>query len=118
LGLGAILNQNYSLNAPANRAAIGDTIQIYCTGGGVTAPASVDGSLSAAPFPVLNLPVTVTIGGVNARVAYKGAAPSLIAGLTQINAEVPPGVAPGAAVLVVVQVGEFKSQPGVTVAIQ
>jgi uncharacterized protein (TIGR03437 family) len=118
LGLGAILNQNFTVNAPANRAGIGDIIQIYCTGGGATAPASVDASLSGAPFPLLTLPVTVTIGGIDAPVMYKGSAPFLIAGLTQINAQVPAGVTPGSGVPIVVQIGDRKSQAAVTVAVK
>ena len=64
------------------------------------------------------LPVTVTIGGLNAPVSYQGAAPFLIAGLTQINAQVPAGVTPGSGVPIVVQIGDKKSQAGVTVAIK
>jgi uncharacterized protein (TIGR03437 family) len=48
---------------------------------------------------------------------YAGGAPGAIAGLTQINAQIPAGVTPGAAVQVVVQIGVWKSQTGVTIAV-
>jgi uncharacterized protein (TIGR03437 family) len=62
--------------------------------------------------------VTVTIGGIGARLSYSGGAPQALAGLTQINAEVPAGVTPGTSVPVVVQVGNWQSQPGVTMSVK
>jgi uncharacterized protein (TIGR03437 family) len=122
LGGGAILNQDYSLNGGLNPAARGSVVMIYCTGGGVTIPASVDATITPAPPPLYNLsptnPVSVTIGGIAATVSYSGAAPSQIAGLTQINAQVPAGVTPGTKVPVIVTIGTWQSQPGVTLAVQ
>jgi uncharacterized protein (TIGR03437 family) len=118
LGPGAILNQSYQLNSSANRAGRGEAIMIYCTGGGVTDPASLDAAVTAAPYPQLTLPVSVTIGGVDAPVLYSGAAPGAIAGLTQINATVPASVTPGTAVPIVVKIGNWTSQNGVTVAVK
>jgi uncharacterized protein (TIGR03437 family) len=95
---------------------------IYCTGGGVTIPASVDATITPVPPPLYNLsptnPVSVTIGGIPATVSYNGAAPSQIAGLTQVNAQVPADVTPGTKVPVVVQIGTWQSQPGVTLAVK
>jgi uncharacterized protein (TIGR03437 family) len=122
LGGGAILNQDYSLNGGLNPAPRGSVVMIYCTGGGVTIPASVDATITPAPPPLYNLsptnPVSVTIGGVAATVSYNGAAPSQIAGLTQINAQVPAGVTPGTKVPVIVTIGTWQSQAGVTLAVQ
>jgi uncharacterized protein (TIGR03437 family) len=120
-GAGAILNQNYSLNSGLNPAARGTVVMIYSTGGGVTNPPSVDATLTPGAPPLYQLtttPVAVTIGGVAATVSYSGAAPSLIAGLTQINAQVPAGVTPGTKVPVVVTIGTWQSQSGVTMAVQ
>ena len=122
LGGGAILNQDSSLNGGLNPAARGSVVMIYSTGGGVTIPASVDATITPAPpSPLLLLatkPVAVTIGGIAATVSYSGAAPSQIAGLTQINAQVPAGVTPGTKVPVIVQIGTWQSQSGVTLAVQ
>jgi trimeric autotransporter adhesin len=119
-GPGAILNQDSSINQGQRPAAIGDVVAIYCTGGGVTNPATVDGSITAGtlPLPILTQNVSVTIGGLPAKVDYSGGAPQSVAGLTQINVEVPSGVQPGSSVPVVVKVGTAQSQAGITMAVR
>jgi uncharacterized protein (TIGR03437 family) len=120
-GGGAILNQDYSLNGSLNPAARGTVVMIYCTGGGVTNPPGTDATITPAAPPLYLLktsPVTVTIGGIAATVSYNGAAPSQIAGLSQINAQVPASVTPGTKVPVLVTIGTWQSQPGVTMAVQ
>ena len=62
---GAILNQDYSRNGPANPAPRGQYVFIYGTGEGVTSPPGVDGRISATPLPQVNLTCTATIGGAN-----------------------------------------------------
>ena len=79
---------------------------LYLTGAGLTNAAG----LIAAP-------VTVTIGGQAATVAYAGLAGGATFGLYQINAMVPAAVASGAQP-VVVTIGGVASQSGVTVAVQ
>jgi uncharacterized protein (TIGR03437 family) len=120
LGPGAILNQDSSLNAPLSPATAGSVIQIFSTGGGVTNPAQTDGVLApaVAPFPLLATQPVVTIGGLPAKVDYAGAAPGGVAGFIQINAEVPAGVTPGLSVPVVVQIGVWQSQAGLTIAVK
>jgi uncharacterized protein (TIGR03437 family) len=121
LGGGAILNQDYSVNGGLNPAARGSVVMIYSTGGGATNPASVDAAITPAPPPLYLLktsPVAVTIGGIAATVSYSGAGPSQIAGLTQINAQIPAGLTPGTKVPVIVTIGTWQSQPGVTVAVK
>lgn len=122
VGGGAILNQDYSLNARLNPAARGSVIAIYLTGAGATTPASVDGAVtgSAAPFPSIAQPVGVTIGGISvpaAQVVYSGAAPGSVEGLIQIDAYIPQSVPPGTALPIVVTVGGVSSQPGITVSV-
>jgi uncharacterized protein (TIGR03437 family) len=97
-GQGAIVNQDGTVNGTANPAARGAVVSIYATG--VSAGAEV------------------TIGGIAAMVQYAGQAPGEIAGLTQVNAVVPQGVAVGSAVPVVVEVGGVQSQAGVTVVVK
>jgi uncharacterized protein (TIGR03437 family) len=116
-GPGAVLNQDYSVNAPGSAAAIGTVIQIFATGGGRTTPAISDGKLVTTPLPQLNLPVAVRIGGIDAIVQYAGGAPGLVAGLMQVNAVVPDAVQPGDAVPLVVQVGAMSSPDGITIAV-
>jgi uncharacterized protein (TIGR03437 family) len=122
-GMGAILNQDLSVNARLNPAARGSVIAIYVTGVGVLNPASADGSITGLtpPYPAVAQAVTVTIGGVTVpadQISYSGAAPGAVAGLTQINATVPHSVTPGLTVPVVVQIGQWQSQAGITLAVK
>ncbi|HVW10840.1 MAG TPA: IPT/TIG domain-containing protein [Bryobacteraceae bacterium] len=83
----------------------GDWISLYVTGEGQTSPAGVDGKLAIAPpGPIAR--VTVTIGGLPATLNYAGGVPGVVAGLMQINAQIPNGVAPGGYVPVVVTIGD------------
>ena len=54
----------------------------------------------------------------DARVTYAGGVPGAVAGLTQINAEVPGGVTTGSGVPVVVKIGGVTSSPNVTLAVR
>lgn len=120
-GQAAALNQDLSVNSASNPATRGMALVLYGTGEGQTNPASVAGTITGvvAPFPVpLIQPVTVTIGGQVASVAYAGETPSLLSGLFQINVTIPPAAPTGPAVPVQVFVGNQPSQANVTVAIQ
>ncbi len=118
VGQAAVLNQNTSLNGASNPAAVGTTIQIFATGGGQTAPASITGTLAGGSLDTTALPVTVTIGGANAPVTYHGSAPGEVAGILQVNAVVPSGITPGPAVPLIITVGGRQSQSGVTIAVR
>jgi uncharacterized protein (TIGR03437 family) len=118
-GQGAVLNQNLSANSAQNPADRGSVVVIYLTGAGETAPAGADGVLNSAQrLPVPLLPVSVRIGGQTAVVEFYGGAPGLVAGIIQVNARMGSEVTPGPAVPVEVQVGESRSQAGVTVAVR
>jgi len=117
-GQGAILNGDLSVNSPAHPAARGSSIAIYATGTGLLSPSVADGAIvSAVNLPLSVAPVSVTIGGQPATVGYQGAAPGLVAGVMQINALVPAGVTPGAAVPVTISVGGTAGLNTVTMAV-
>lgn len=116
-GPGAIQNQDFSVNTPSNPAARGSIIVLYGTGEGVTDPAGVDGQVAASVFPKPRQNVSVRIGGVMAEVLYAGAAPSLVAGVVQVNVKVPDNV-PDGNVPIQLLVGNTESPSGVTVAVQ
>ena len=118
LGPGAILNQDFSLNSSSLPAARGSVVAIYCTGGGAVSPAVADGSIVGTPLPQLTLPVSVTIGGLNADVQYSGLVPSSVAGLVQINAVVPANATVGPKIPIVVKIGNASSTAGVTIAVK
>lgn len=116
VGQGAIVNQDHSLNYETNPAPRGTVVEIYATGGGQTSPISSTGSVARVAAS-LQLPVSVTIGGVDAQVLYAGNAPGEIEGVVQINVMVPPNVTPGT-LPVVVTIGGVASPQGVTVSVQ
>ncbi len=101
-----------TVNTAANPVTVGGYISLYVTGEGQTSPGGVDGTLggSTPPHPVL--PVSVTIGGIPATVQYRGGAPGLVAGLMQVNVQIPNGVQPGGYVPVIVQVGDASTVSG------
>jgi|SRR5579871_1552854 len=117
-GQGSIVNQDGTVNGAANPAARGSIVSIYATGEGQTSPAGVTGSITQSDLKTPVLPVTATIGGIGATVQYAGSASNAVAGLLQVNAVVPQGVPPGAAVPIVVSVGGIASQPGVSLAVK
>ena len=119
-GQGAILNNaDLSKNSVANPADRGSVVVIFATGTGVTKPAGVDGLLaSSSNTPLIAQTVTATVGGLNAEVDYQGAAPGLVAGVSQINVKIPADVTPGPAVPVTITVGKVKSLNTVTVAVK
>jgi uncharacterized protein (TIGR03437 family) len=119
-GQGAIVNQIGTINGVAAPAPRGSVIIIYATGEGATAPAGVDGGVSGVNTPLKQpiLPTRVRIGGIEAEVQYAGSAPSLVAGVLQINVVIPLNSPVGPAVPIQISVGAFNSPPGVTVAVQ
>jgi len=106
------------LAQPGTPASIGETIVIYCTGLGAVSPAVTEGSPAPSTPPLATTinPVSVTVGGRPSQVMFSGLAPGF-AGLYQINAVVPTGIATGNEVPMVVSVAGQTSPP-VTIAVQ
>ena len=113
----AIDNKDGSINGAARPAKVGDFVQLYITGAGQTSTSGTDGLINAVPLPVPIATVKVTIGGQTANVNFAGGAPGAVAGVIQVNAQIPSGITVGGTVPVVVQVGASNSQPGVTIAV-
>lgn len=97
-GQAAALNQDGSVNSPANPAVKGSIAVLYGTGGGVE-----------------NLPTKVFIDGIECEVLYAGQAPGLIAGAWQLNVRIPEFASKGE---VVWRAGERESVEGVFVALR
>ena len=116
-GQAAAVNQNGSVNGPSAPAAAGSFLSLYMTGGGQTNPGGSDGLQNGVPLPLAPAgSVTVTIGGKQVAPQYAGGAPGAVAGVWQINVQVPSGLTAGA-VPVIVTVGGVPSQPGVTITV-
>lgn len=93
------LNQDGTLNSPSNPAAAGSIISLFGTGEGVT-----------------GLPFSVSIGGYNATILYAGPA-GADPGMFQINVQVPSGYFAGGTLPILVNVGSFTTQTGLTVSV-
>jgi len=108
---GIIVNVANALANSSNPVHAGDVIVIYCTGLGEVSPPVPAGT--ATPVTQLSNtvnPVTLTIGGVSAQVAFAGLTPGST-GLYQVNATVPAGVASGDSVPVVLTAARQSSAP-------
>lgn len=119
VGQAAVLNQDGTLNSPANPAPVGSIVAVYMTGTGSLTPSLADGSVGplSPPFPAPSHGVSATIGSVAAPVMFAGQAPGLIAGATQVNVQVPQGAPSGASVPLTISVGGYVSQVGQAVAL-
>jgi uncharacterized protein (TIGR03437 family) len=121
-GPGAILNQDNSYNAPNNPALRGSYVSLYLTGEGLTQPSSTTGKVTTVsatapltPQPIL--PVAVFIASLPAPVAFYGEAPGLVAGVLQVNVQIPV-LAPAGDLPVTVSIGGGSTQSGVTVSVR
>jgi uncharacterized protein (TIGR03437 family) len=111
------------VNGPGHTAAKGSIVQVYLTGEGQTSPQGVTGAITTAtlpppqvtPAPVLA--VGVTINGLPALYVYAGEAPGLVAGMMQLNVQIP-SIAPSGDLPILVSIGGNTSQNGVTVWVQ
>jgi uncharacterized protein (TIGR03437 family) len=98
------VNQDGSYNSQDNPAQRGTFLTFYATGEGLTNGPNLSGLPAAAPYPQPDLPVTVTVSGVTAQIAWYGSAPGLV-GLLQANIRVPGGYVPAGAVPLELTVG-------------
>jgi uncharacterized protein (TIGR03437 family) len=110
------MNQDGTYNSPTNPAPRGTYLTFYGTGEGLTNGPNVSGQPAAAPYPQPNLPVTVTVSGIAAQVAWYGSAPGLV-GIMQVNLRIPGGYISSGAVPLVLTVGTEVSA-GITIWIQ
>lgn len=94
-----------TLNTAASPVKIGSYISLYLTGEGQTTPAGADGKLGGLTAAIPNLPVTATVDNIPAVVQYRGGVFGAVAGLMQVNVQIPAGVKPGGYVPVVLTVG-------------
>jgi uncharacterized protein (TIGR03437 family) len=108
---GIIVNASNALANSTNPVHAGDAVVIYCTGLGEVNPPVPAGTQT--PLTVLSNtvnPVSVTIGGVSAPVAFAGLTPGST-GLYQVNTTVPAGIAAGDGVPVVLTAARQSSAP-------
>jgi uncharacterized protein (TIGR03437 family) len=115
-GQAAAVNQGGAVNGASTPAQPGSFVSLYATGLGQTNPGGQDGVPTSSPLPLPMQNVTVTVGGKSATVQYAGGAPGIVAGVMQINIQVPDGLTPGAAE-VIINAGGVPSPHGITIAV-
>jgi uncharacterized protein (TIGR03437 family) len=122
-GPGAILNQDNSLNGPNHAAAKGSIVQVFMTGEGLTTPQEATGAITTVTLPPPQVtpapvqPVRVFLDGQQVPYTYAGEAPGMVAGVMQLNVQIPAN-APSGALAIAVSAGGNMSQSGITVTVQ
>jgi len=84
----SVINQDGTLNSAQHPAKVGSVVTLYVSGLGETNPPSADGLTNAPPLAVPVAQVIVYLPTTSASIVipqFSGAAPGLIAGITQIN---------------------------------
>ena len=126
-GGAAALNQDQTVNSMSNPARAGAFITLYATGAGYTTTAA-DGKTAPTNCGIgcLGRPVqavAVKIGNQCVIPSYAGDAPALIAGVMQVNAQIPATTLPGSVPVQVVigskcdLLSAYPSQDGVTISV-
>ena len=93
----AIVNQDGTLNSASNPAPKGSTITLYASGLGQTNPPAADGMIIPSTntpgleqaVPEISFSTNALLAGVPAQVLHAGPVPGIVAGLFQLNVEVP-----------------------------
>ncbi len=93
----AALNQDGTVNSQQNPLHVGSIVTLFATGLGHITPTPADGSVVQLPLPTQDLNVQVQVPNpdqhspvpVFTTVQYAGPAPLEIAGLSQINVQIP-----------------------------
>ena len=111
-------NQDGSFNGPSAPAPKGSYVTIYFTGGGLTDPPGVTGSVSGSTLKSLKQTAFVTVGGVAATVAFAGAAPTLVDGVGVLVVRLADNAASGLAQPLVVNVSGIISTSTATLSVQ
>jgi uncharacterized protein (TIGR03437 family) len=110
VGTAAAVNQDGTVNSAANPAKAGSIISIWATGTGSIYPQPLDGQISTAAQDYDCCQITL------GPVVYAGAAPGMVAGIVQINFQVPPGIdTPGTLGFSVFASGQSSSTVGIYV---
>jgi uncharacterized protein (TIGR03437 family) len=119
-GQATALNADGTVNSAANPDLAGSVIVLFATGEGPEYPPGENGVINDRVLRVPQLPVSLTIGGLPARVLYAGTAIGQVQGVMQVEALIPAGLSGSVPVLLTVGFNYFNitSQPNVTIAVK
>jgi uncharacterized protein (TIGR03437 family) len=92
-------------------------VTVYFTGGGVTNPPGVTGSVTGLT-EYLTQNVTATVGNVPATVSFAGAAPGFVNGVNQLNIQLSASTPAGKAVPLAITVGGQASAATATLSVE
>jgi uncharacterized protein (TIGR03437 family) len=101
----SVANQDGTANSVDHPAKLGSVISLYVSGLGETNPPGDDGLTNAAPLPVplapvnVYLPLPMSFPLVTPQ--FVGAAPGMIAGITQVNAQLPTAISVAGGVITI-----------------
>jgi uncharacterized protein (TIGR03437 family) len=104
-GIFAVANSDASVNSAANPADAGSYVVIYGTGQGISNPPETAGGIMGDTLSTPLLPVLAYLDGQPAPVLYAGSAPGLVAGVLQVNLQIPAQFTPGQHTLNIVSQG-------------
>jgi uncharacterized protein (TIGR03437 family) len=96
-GQAVVLNQDGSVNSATNPAARGSILTMWLTGLGLMNASYADGEIVSSPMGSLTLPIALNLltpGSFPLSVLYAGQAPSMAAGVVQVNAQIPTNIQP------------------------
>ena len=116
-GQAVAINQDGTPNSSGNPAAPGSYVSLYFTGGGITDPPGLTGSVSDMVVATTALTATATVGGVAGTVTYSGSAPGFVGGVNQMNILLSPST-PSGSVPVVITMGGQSSPATATISVQ
>jgi uncharacterized protein (TIGR03437 family) len=127
----AALNEDGTINGMDNPAKLGSIVQLFATGAGLGDPEQVDGQPAAAPLskpradvsvlferPAVTSGIRFTGGYLSGEITYAGAAPTLVAGVLQVNVRIPTDAETGPAVPLLLTVGTLTSPIGTTISVK
>jgi uncharacterized protein (TIGR03437 family) len=116
-GQAIAVNQDGTMNSAANPAAAGSYVSVYFTGGGVTDPPGLTGSVNDDVVTTLAASFSATVGGVQGMVTFAGSAPGFVGGVNQMNILLSPNT-PSGSVPLLVTVGGQSSAATATISVQ
>jgi uncharacterized protein (TIGR03437 family) len=116
-GQAAVLNQDGTINSPANPAARGSFVTLFANSAGTWQTVMGDGLVPSDAHPVPQVFANPIIGSVSAPVAYVGNSPGSVTALWQLNVFVPQTLFPSTALQVRI-VGPNPLTQRVTIAIR
>jgi len=111
-GPAAVLNEDGTLNSPANPAYKGSVISIFCTGLGTVMQEVGDGTINKDVTPTPAGHVVASVGGYLADILFVGGAPGQVYGVFQVNARLSMEASSGAAVPVFISVDSTSTVSG------